>query len=686
MGSLSNSFNRDFDSLFIDVDDNLYGLSGAVNGGNGNGTSTMDMVCFQASNPSSTAVLVGTSTVSIDNVSTDGALCRYASVPPPRQISGYVYEDQLTQDIDGVSRQNGSKDAGEPGISGVTITLYDLTDDVCQQTTTDGSGYYQFTVGKGHEYEIYETADAGAIDCSTGPPSFGSLDKSTGSVVNNDVADPSGYGSITPNKIVLGTVDNDSTNNNFGNFVASQPFDTCSITAYLSNNSPTATNYSQIDLISGERTNINSSSPATVHAMGYSVRQQRIWGVSANYNDLIAINSQGDTVARISNADVPTQTTVAAVTDDDILVLVTNNALGRQLRFFDVNPNSASYLTEVGIRSGNIGINVGDIAVHPTDGTLWMLSYDDRPHLYKLVLDSTGVNAQSITDVGETDLPNGSDGTNPGALYFDKFGYLFVVMEGASAHQTFRLDITNLNSPSLSAELMGTDTFSANDNIDGASCRYNGVEPNKEISGYVFTDTKTAGVNGFQKHNGQMDGGEVGIGGVTITLLDVAENICYQVNTSDGSSDINGDGITDPLGYYYFDGKHGKEYKIFETANASSIDCSLGEPSAGIQDAATGVVSGAEIADPTGYLSSSPNVIHIPLITTNIDNQNFADVPFTQGLTCDNTPYFAIGSGTDTDLHNVNLTTGSFTDVTLSEVAMYTGLGYSTRNHWNKFR
>ena len=73
------------------------------------------------------------------------------------------------------------------------------------------------------------------------------------------------------------------------------------------------------------------------------------------------------------------------------------------------------------------------------------------------------------------------------------------------------------------------------------------------ISGYKWNDT-----NG----NSQWDTGELGLGGWTINLYkDTNNNDTYESDiddlystavTSNGSQDVNGDGVNDPLGYYEF--------------------------------------------------------------------------------------------------------------------------------------
>lgn len=50
--------------------------------------------------------------------------------------------------------KNGIQDVGEPGIGGVCVNLYDASNKLIQQTTTDTNGYYGFNVQSGQTYTI----------------------------------------------------------------------------------------------------------------------------------------------------------------------------------------------------------------------------------------------------------------------------------------------------------------------------------------------------------------------------------------------------------------------------------------------------------------------------------------------------------------------------------------------------
>ena len=49
---------------------------------------------------------------------------------------------------------NGIPDAGERGIGGVCVNLYDANGNLIQKTTTDSNGYYGFNVQSGEDYTI----------------------------------------------------------------------------------------------------------------------------------------------------------------------------------------------------------------------------------------------------------------------------------------------------------------------------------------------------------------------------------------------------------------------------------------------------------------------------------------------------------------------------------------------------
>ena len=78
------------------------------------------------------------------------------------------------------SQHNGIQDAGEPGISGVTLDLYDSTHTLIQTAITNGSGYYQFSGLCAGAYEV-------DVVGSTLPPNFTpTTSQAPGSTTAND--------------------------------------------------------------------------------------------------------------------------------------------------------------------------------------------------------------------------------------------------------------------------------------------------------------------------------------------------------------------------------------------------------------------------------------------------------------------------------------------------------------------
>lgn len=87
-------------------------------------------------------------------------------------ILGRVFDDL---------NKNGVHDPGEPGIGGVYLTLYNVSEKTCKETYTNPAGIYSFAADEEGTYKIFETAakanacpptlftQPGGFECSTGP-------------------------------------------------------------------------------------------------------------------------------------------------------------------------------------------------------------------------------------------------------------------------------------------------------------------------------------------------------------------------------------------------------------------------------------------------------------------------------------------------------------------------------------
>lgn len=87
----------------------------------------------------------------IELKTTTPPVTEYLFAEKPGGLSGYVFHDR---------NSDGVRDAGEPGISGVTVTLTGTTlsgDPVTLTTTTDANGFYNFLGLKNGTYTVTET-------------------------------------------------------------------------------------------------------------------------------------------------------------------------------------------------------------------------------------------------------------------------------------------------------------------------------------------------------------------------------------------------------------------------------------------------------------------------------------------------------------------------------------------------
>jgi uncharacterized repeat protein (TIGR01451 family) len=84
---------------------------------------------------------------------------------------------------------NGVQDAGEPGIDAVTVNLLDASGNVLDTTTTNASGFYQFTDLTPGDYAVEVVAPAGY--------SITPLDQGTDDTVDSDVDESTGRTAVT---------------------------------------------------------------------------------------------------------------------------------------------------------------------------------------------------------------------------------------------------------------------------------------------------------------------------------------------------------------------------------------------------------------------------------------------------------------------------------------------------------
>ena len=111
-------------------------------------------------------------------------------VPTLSSLSGNVYVD---------SNNNGTRDAGEPPIAGVIVTLTgtdNLGHPVSESTTTDASGAYSFTNLQPGTYTLQETQPVNFID---GKDSIGTPGGTQGNDIFTNIQLPAGFDGVQNN-------------------------------------------------------------------------------------------------------------------------------------------------------------------------------------------------------------------------------------------------------------------------------------------------------------------------------------------------------------------------------------------------------------------------------------------------------------------------------------------------------
>ncbi|WP_408901499.1 GEVED domain-containing protein [Photobacterium piscicola] len=452
--------------------------------------------------------------------------CTYTFDPPP-SISGFIFNDDGSG---GGTATNGIKDGTETGLGiAVPVVAYNTATGLCHATTSDPTtGAYLISLPASGNYKVYEAINETNIASPTCPPTAPTLDISTGSYVGGTMGDPATYQSSSANIVTVsaGAV----TDVNFADFAVSS-FDVCSTPAYLTqSNGSGSTILNAINLATGEVTALVS--PVTAgSAVGYSMVTNTLAGIQGT-NTLNLFDSAYNTYSLpLSNSTMPSNANNGDIDDNGILYA--HN--GGNFYLFDTNPNSETYLTQVGTLP-TTSLNYADIAFNPVDGFIYSVPSDGSRTLYRFD-PATGVR----TSLG---VLAGIPSVAYGAMYFDDQGYMYI-SENPSPGRIYRIDVLDGSKPagSYTATLFSQTNASAAGN-DGARCRYAPVPLDwadaPTTSGY-FTEL----INNGPRH--QTDVGLPYLGGNTPDN----ENDGQPTATADGD-DTNGvtpddeDGFTQP--------------------------------------------------------------------------------------------------------------------------------------------
>jgi len=95
---------------------------------------------------------------------------------------------------------------------------------------------------------------------------------------------------------------------------------------------------------------------------------------------------------------------------------------------------------------------------------------------------------------------------------------------------------------------------------------YSGAATNGEVEDYLIEKPVGASIGdrvwNDANNNGVLDSGENGIGGITVVLRDNVNAIVATQVTGNGMTDVEGDGVVDPVGFYRFRGLAAGNYTV----------------------------------------------------------------------------------------------------------------------------
>ena len=191
-------------------------------------------------------------------------------------------------------------------------------------------------------------------------------------------------------------------------------------------------------------------------------------------------------------------------------------------------------------------------------------------------------------------IPNGVTGYLCGWIDWNHNNSLIDVISGTS-EMIISQAITGTGSPQTIAFAIPAGIIGATDESwlarfrifteepDYALYSYKGEASNGEVEDYQFQRFVNGAIGDRvwvdADHDGVQDAGETGLGGVLVTLSGAASGTQY---TSDGTQDVDGDGVIDPVGYYRFKGLANGSYTVtitVPTGYTSSYDEDTGTTS-----------------------------------------------------------------------------------------------------------
>ena len=214
----------------------------------------------------------------------------------------------------------------------------------------------------------------------------------------------------------------------------------CELDAFLVQT--TTSQWDTINLVDGVAVSADDNFPTRINAIGYNVKDNRIWGVdrlAGNRLVVVTRNAVGNwtttvtpVIAGLSDPNFFT----GDVNADGELHVVRGSGGTRTVSVIDLDPVSATYLTIIRTYTVThaLNITVADWAFHPIDGQLYGVGQDAQLYRYNPL---TGAR----NDLG----PAGVAANNHGAVYFDVDGFFYV-----SDNLTGVIDRLDLRTPPVS--------------------------------------------------------------------------------------------------------------------------------------------------------------------------------------------------------------------------------------------
>ena len=490
------------------------------------------------------------------------------------------FGDQQTGVVSGVAytdtNGDGTQQAGESGLGGVTVQLLNATGTVIATTTTAGDGSYSFTGVTPGAYSVRET-------------------------------DPTGYVSTTPNTVPVSVPNGGSANASFGD----QQQGTIAGAVYTDLNGDGAQQAGESGLsgVTVQLLNASGTVSATTTTAGdgsysfvgvtpgaYSVRETDPTGYVSTTPNTVPVSVPNGGSANASFGDQQTGTingTTFTDTNGDGTQQVGENGLGGVT--IDLLSSSGTVIattTTAGDGAYSFtGVTPGAYSVRETDPTGYAST---TPNTVPVSVPNGGSANANFGDQQQGAISgiafNDSNGDGVQQAGENGIGGVVITLRDGSGVVIATTTTAGNGSYSFSGITPGTYSIVETDPTNYVSTSPNTVVLNVLANGSSnanFGDVQTGTIGGIVFSDGDGNGnrnpGEAGIGGVTVQLFDGGGNVvATTVTVGDGS--------------YLFTNVLPGNYTVVET-------------------------------DPSGYISISPNNPVVVLMPGSAGSANFADQP-----------------------------------------------------------